>query len=583
MPHPIKKVERIKPKGRTYKLFEMYEWEVEFDEDYFHLSSLEEIDCHNAYDADENGNLFRADAIFKNVEAGKPCEVPIIFAEKNKTRWRWLIRFQPHLPGKWEMQLFVLHWTNNGDKKDSKHERKMTYDAGSGQNQSSEITYYEYVFGPEKLLEFTVYDKPPYLQGPLEKPSDKGEDNEDNPNYFYRSQRGKGEKRKRKPFFLLGFARPWVSEKKQSTKSDSWSGHNYLDRKAELFRPMQKAGCNALLHWMAPWECQLVHQSPYEYFYQPNQGKFIKKQAHLVKKVYTSKAKLDNQDFELGYKYYDRGRVVHTDTIFDLAKENNVLLFLVAMPHGLLRDCNHPWGGFYFGKGDEGNYSQCKKKFKSGVINKCGRISNPEKSKHPSQLNGFQLFRKDKKDPKTTISIQDFFSMVPKLDDNNVWKRQLWKHYANFWRYLIGRWTAHPALGAWILIDEMDGVGASGDWWWKKEQLTFPWHQNLVRLLRCKLPWDSPGWKGKQLFYTGDYLNHPITSSATDYKVNTNKQPKNQLDALQMYSHFGEKENHGDWRGGKGYEQIDFVSHHAYHYIPTWGTWKNGIYQPSTH
>ena len=578
MLHPIKKLVRIKPKGRTYKLFEMYEWEVVFDEDYFHLSLLEECNYHNAYDADENGILFRADAIFKNEKKERTYEIPV-FAQKDKHgKWRWLIRFQPHLIGKWELQLFILHWTRSGDEK---HKQTMSYDADS-EKKSSEITYYEYVFGPEKQLEFNVYDTPPYLQGVLEKPSNNGIDN---PNYFYRSQRDIKEKRERKLFFLLGFARPWVSEKKKDIK-DSWSAYSYLDRKTELFQPMQKAGCNSLLHWMAAWESQLVHQSPFEHWYQPSQGRFIEQQSSSIQTKYLpgSKTKLDTSYSELGYKRYDQGRSMHTDKIFDLAKENKILLFLVVMSHGLLRDCNHPWGGFHFGKGDETSYSQCEEKFKKGISNRCGRIVNPEINKHSSQLNGFQLFRKNKQDPKTTIDIQDFFSMAPKLNDKdgNVWKRQLWKHFANFWRYIIARWAAHPALGAWILIDEMDGIGASGDWWWKYHQLTYQWHHNLVRLLQGALTWDAPGWKGKPLSYTGDYLEHPITSSATDYQVDTENKPRSIDDALKMYSEFKEKKNHGDWRGGEGYQKIDFVSHHAYQYIPTWGAWKNSNYLVSS-
>jgi hypothetical protein len=208
---------------------------------------------------------------------------------------------------------------------------------------------------------FTVHDAA-RLPGPLESPG-----RSDNPRYFYRWQ-ADGTTYARRPYFLLGLARPWDSEKKtRFNPADPWSFYSHLDRETELFKPMQKAGCNVLLHWMAPWEGLLVHQSCDEHWPQPG-GKlprgpsapyrfetFARVQSPLLKQPCSTNRKLAGSDAELGYKRYDQGRALHLDGILDLAHRYGILLFLVVMPHGLLRDCDHPWGGVHFGKGDEQN------------------------------------------------------------------------------------------------------------------------------------------------------------------------------------------------------------------------------------
>jgi hypothetical protein len=560
----------------------MMQWEVRFDKRSFDpIAHVGERNLHNAYDADETFTLFRADAVFTHKDK-KPV-VPV-FAAKNKSNgeWKWWVRFRPHEAGRWTVRIQVLCW----------HQNRVSGDTDKDKRKWEGKEYYEHEFVSAERG-FNVIDGK--LPGPLETPKK----DKDNPNYFYRWTNDiKGYKRR--PFFILGAARPWVSEKRKT--ESPWSSYSYLEREKQLFEPMEKKGCNALLHWMAPWESQLVHQQPYDYWPQKN-GTF--KGHHLpysvVEKSYQSKARFEGSDSELGYKRYDQGRALHTDNIFNLADKYSIMLFLVVMPHNLLRDCNHDWSGLRFGKSDEEGYRKCKQE-----------IKNREKLKHPSQLNGFQLFKKGSR----TISVEDFFSMHPCATD--AWKRQLWKHYANYWRYLIGRWTAHPSLAAWIIIDEIDGIGRSSNWWWEKKNkdLTCCWHDMVVKLIRGKLKWT---WAGKTLPYTGDYLHHPLTSSATDYegtdrkerceklidlrykkqypdpgkrrelaeKLCSNEKYQQELEkttktkeALDMINKFGEKEGHGNWQGKK--EKIDFVSHHAYHVVPTWGEWVGPKhYKPS--
>lgn len=608
---------RIKglPNGKRVQCFEMIEFEVEFDkkDDFFHLSNIGERNYHNAYDADENFTLFRADAVF--IHNAQDYIVPVFAAQKQpKGQWQWYVRFRPHQNGAWRLRIRVLSWHRKKIEGDPSKPLKGRYPPGQQYQ-----PFYEYKFGfkEEDYRKYRKYSERVFtvndtkrLSGPLEIPG-----KNDNPNYFYRWT-DDGKSYKRRLFFLLGAARPWVSERKKN--KDPWSLYSYLERGKELFEVMrnlgqkktssiQSAGCNVLLHWMAPWESLLVHQSPFQYQYLQTQRKFAP--FPKPKNLKAADDRLGSGDMELGYKRYDQGRSLHTDKIFDLAAQYEIMLFWVVMPHNLLRDCDHDWGGFRFGKANEQAYKNCHPKFKNGKKKTCGNklveIRKPESVKHPSQINGFQCFKKKSGD---TISIEEFFLMNPKADV--PWQRQLWKHYANFWRYLIGRWASHPALGAWVLIDEMDGVGAgkkekkndTTSWWWQNKDKTYVWHDNLIKLLCGKLPWEPPeGWKweppewleDEQSCFTGDYLQHPTTSSATDYeatdwyirrkKLAAIRGVKNEThvdvntvtedEAIKMLNEFSEIHDHGDWRGNK--QKIDFVSHHVYHLIPTWGRWNS--------
>ena len=113
-----------------------------------------------------------------------------------------------------------------------------------------------------------------------------------------------------------------------------------------------------------------------------------------------------------------------------------------------------------------------------------------------------------------------------------------------------------------------------------------PWHNNLVSLLRGKLRWK---WEGQDLSYTGDYLCHPLTVSTTHYEGSSDRfrrpsPPESPEKALEMIDNFGELEYHGTWhatpkgwlRRSQSQEKIDFMSHHAYQGVPTWGQWVGG-------
>ena len=351
----------IGPDPTSIKLYDMFEWPVSFDDNYFHhLSQLTQpdYDYHDAYDADEDFTLFRADAVFTN--GGEDYTVPV-FASKDKTgKWKWFIRFRPHRTGSWRLRVRVLcrhpHPADSSGEKDA--ERISLKD--------KKTKYYEHEFGyksddfskhPSAERRFTV-NNDAKLAGPLETPDRTKKDNQ---NYFYRWTEEGGEY-KRRPFFLLGAARPWVVP----NRDPHWD--SVLDREKELFLPMRDAGCNALYHWMAPWETQLVHQSEFEWWpNSPTSGKPI-----LVEKgvppprgvSFTPFPSVRGADkhrrYEFGYRRYDQGRALQTDLILSLATRHNtlvppddaghplftdtILLFFSVLPHQSLQDPEHHWG-----------------------------------------------------------------------------------------------------------------------------------------------------------------------------------------------------------------------------------------------
>ena len=497
---------------RTVKQFEMLECEVKFDDNYFHhQSQVTVLNYHNAYDADEDFTLFRADAVF--LHEGKEHVVPVFAVKDEVGTWKWLVRFRPHRIGTWIFRLRVLCW----------HPKPVTGEPPDARRVSpTGRTYFEHEFGynlddfakcPEAEKRFTV--SAANLPGPLEMPGEK-----ENRNYFYRWLYD-GRSYQRRSFFVLGTARAWVVK----NLSSGWDG--YLDRDTELFRPMHAKGCNVLYHWMSPWESQLVHQSQDEYWPRPD-GTFTG--------AYPSN-KLAGRNAHLGYKRLDQGRALQTDRVFNLAQKHQILIFLSVMSHQSLQEPPHLWGEHGWGK-----------------------LTRDD----PSKLNGFQLFQPTLGN---TLSIRQFFEMDPE-GKAAAWTRRLWKHFANFWRYIIGRWTAHPAMGAWVLIDELEGVGTGPSWWWDNRRITYAWHDHLVQLIRGKLRWK---WAGKDIPYTGDYLHHPVTTSTTHYEgtVPPSSRSLSSEKALQMVNSFCELPDHGTWGGN--HEKTDFVTHHAYQSVPTWG------------
>jgi hypothetical protein len=513
-------------KDSTVQQFEMLQREILIDNDYFHhRSHVGPLDFHNAYDADEKHTLIRVDAVFTVGQTS--FEVPAFAMQDNKKgEWSWRVRFRPPVVGSWTARLNVLCWHPGASSKEPRSAQRAGRDG---------TTYYEHEFhGAEQG--FRVEEGT--LPGPLELP-----EGADNRRYFYRRTKGHYGY-SRQPFFVRGVGRPWNAP---SENNNEWDA--VIDRDKDLFRPMREAGCNALYHWLAPWESQLVHQASDEYW--PKSDGSLSGQYPALK--------WDRRDPGRAYKRYDQGRALHTDQIFDLAATHDILIFLNVLSHQSLQDAQsahtpHPWGEHGWGKID--------------------------RQRDSSTLNGFQLFEAPSALPDKSLTLRQFFEMDPDPASSDIWKRRLWNHFANFWRYVVARWTAKPALAAWVLIDELEGVGTSTDWWWKNGQVTGPWHNNLVALLKGKMRWKS---EGKELSYTGDYLKHPLTVSTTHYEPDLGRAsvPRSPAQAMEMIDHFGELPYHGTWRAtpkswlrqSTSPEPIDFMSHHVYQAVPTWGQW----------
>jgi hypothetical protein len=498
---------------RPVDRFGCVQGEIVLDEGVFPIAKLGSREYHNAYDADESGSLIRIDAIFTSGTA--TTEVPAFAAQDRTGAWRWLVRFRPTSCGEWTCRVRVLVWHPEAADKRREH--------GPGTSRL-DSGWREYAFGfddrdyaasPEAEQRFTVVEST--RPGPLEiaEPSE-------NRNYFY-CQLVRDGRRTREPLFLAGLCRPWVTDDRE------WESG--LDRETELFAPMARAGCNVLYHWMAPWETQIVHQSAVEQWPRPD--------GTLPPEDGSSLAPADRA---LAYKRYDQGRAQHMDDVLDAAERHGILVFVAVMPHPGLRDARHRWGGSCW--------------------------DGPETPALPARRNGFQQIPGPGGDP---ISIDQFFMADPS-GDAGPWSRRLWKHWANYWRYLFARWAAHPALGAWIVADELEGLGSSESWWWDNRSVTGAWHDSTIGLLRGALRWQ---WAGRDLSYSGDYLHHPVSSAASHYRTpraGTITSPTD-ADLMAALANVEELPGRGDWNGHR--EPLSFVSHHAYPFVPCRGRWHS--------
>jgi len=122
-------------------------------------------------------------------------------------------------------------------------------------------------------------------------------------------------------------------------------------------------------------------------------------------------------------------------------------------------------------------------------------------------------------------------------------------------------------MGSWILIDENEGVGESTEWWYNNAPITLPWHDATIKLIRGKLSWD--GVQGWNIPYTGDYLNHPISSSDTEYQRPIGSLTDN---TIQKLSTTKETKARKEWFDDRK-EDFDFYSHHIYQSVPSFGYW----------
>jgi hypothetical protein len=351
--------------------------------------------------------------------------------------------------------------------------------------------------------------------GPLVVPPEASSDRR----YLLRA-RGTGEP---EAVWLTGTARAWVvGDDAAKAFPDEW-----CDRRTELFGAMRRYGVNTLYTWMAPWELLLVHQKQAEFWPERDE------QGGIIDGRFVEHA-LDEASGWRPYASYDQGRALAMDRIVELAAEydadagTHVHLFLVPLPHPCLRLKTNQWDG----ERDEN-----------------GEVAPAET---PERLCGFARLR-------TRMTWRDFFAARPTAPRGDR-RRVLWDYEANFFRYCIARWGSSRALGAWVLVDEVDGVGegpllakrTEGTGWWYMPDDAPPdgnrlsecdeWHDVVVRMLRGEL-------EG----YDGDPYRHPVTSSTTAYDYRTGR------------------EINGTWIGGR--ERVDIATYHSYPAQRTTGEW----------
>ena len=342
----------------------------------------------------------------------------------------------------------------------------------------------------------------PGISGPLVKPGPK-----DSPHYL----------RRLKPdgtteaAWLFGACRAWVVTNSGDEKY--WNAHEWLDRETELLAPMRDAGYNLLNQWMAPWEYFLVHHD----------------RAEQWRKDDTSwqRIELPPDAAWSPYQCYDQGRAFDFDQLVKQCEGGpgvpTVHLLLSPMPHQCLQVREHSWGA------QESGWSPA---------NDAGRQSF-------EKLNGFSGL-----DP----NVWNFFNADPSKPLDDRWS-QYFDHQANFFRYIIARWSYSRAIGLWVLIDELDAVGdrlgylSRKTGWWGHPQCE-RWLADVTRMFRGELV-RSDGYR-----YPGDPYQHPLHSATTSYGGGAYR---------------GENI---DWDGGPVGAQPDMFGWHWYPWWWSGSTWS---------
>ncbi|MBA3708531.1 MAG: hypothetical protein H0W83_06905 [Planctomycetes bacterium] len=322
---------------------------------------------------------------------------------------------------------------------------------------------------------------------------------------------------------LFGTCRAWVA----GTKAESGVWSEWIDRRTELFPAMREGGFNLLNQWMAPWEFLLVHHDRAEYW--PGEDGWKRSERPLGAEW--SSFQCFDQGRALGFDHLlsdceggsADGASAHGSAAKSSAAQSTIYLLLSPLPHQCLQMKAHPWGG------QESGWSPLDDRGAQGR----------------EKLNGFSGFM-------SQMSAWDFFAADPRLPADD-WRSKLFDHQANFYRYLIARWGHSRAIGAWVLIDELDGVGdEAGDrsrrrGWWAHPECE-RWLADMTRLFRGRLV------RADGMAYPGDPFAHPLHAATTS---------------------FGDEALRGgniDWEGGPEDARPDLF---GFHWYPHWRTSVN--------
>jgi len=274
------------------------------------------------------------------------------------------------------------------------------------------------------------------------------------------------------PRLLFGACRAWVVD--SDAAGDGWAPFEGIDREHDLFPVLRANGYNLLNQWMAPWEYQLVHRDRAEYW-RNQAGSW---QRHELRAT----------DAWTPWACYDQGRAQAFDELMRQCEggpgQSTIRLLLAPFPHRLVEMA---------GPGDPGPSSNWRAPAEGG-----GQAA--------MKLCGFSAFRPD-------MDAWDFFAADP-LGQHDDWRARLFDAQANYFRYLVARWSASRAIGLWVLMDEIDAVGdqfgimAHGNGWFAHQECS-AWLANLASLMRGELK------RADGLVYDGDPYHHPLHAATT--------------------------------------------------------------------
>ncbi len=269
---------------------------------------------------------------------------------------------------------------------------------------------------------------------------------------------------------LHGSCRAWLVSADKT--SSGWAAHEYANRKNELLPALREHGYNVLHQWFAPWEYQLVHLDKAEYWRQADDSW----KRHPIASSWHA------------HQSIDQGRASAFDTwIKQLAGNKSgecIYTLLAPLPHVSFQLDRHSWGG-------EGCWSKIDDPDQR--LEKCNGFS--------ALIGGKNIWRFFLADPAQTLE------STPSKD---------FDHQANYFRYLIARWSAFTSVGIWEIFDEIDAIGGEVGlmdqktaWWSDKRH--DQWLENINALFAGDLK------RSDGLLYRGDPYQRPLHCATTSH------------------------------------------------------------------
>jgi len=571
-----------RPRCDQYKKFEITMY---MDPRYFRFPGpgleVDEEDSFDAYDADEDGVMAIADAVFRQrirgngkfdddrVVPGSEVRVPAYLFRpglkadgKTPRPFEWRIRFSPpKTTGKnqyWECRVeamtrhqYKIDATKVGSDKrfvplfDRQHYDEIEQHAiqihgkvntrtwqhryGFADNQHKQKPYKNLKL-PPPVLRFVSTAEASW--GPLR--TAKGRENT---RYFY-------DQKTNKAVFLYPAGRPWNDV--YADVAGVWGPHMAIDW-STYCSTVARAGANYNYIWFAPWETSILHvnsepgggERSYREIWYKNDGAgndLEGDQPKISDKTILVKGKFNS------WSFFDQGRARRMDRILEFHEQNGIYASLNVWPHQALNHGTdaggHPWGG-------EHGWAGLRPAYRNNGL------SELVPGKEPIE----------------------FFKA--RGDSNVAIERKMWFYQQNYYRYLVARYGYSRSVAKWIFIDELEGVLTSDKGWWLSKKFTDGWHEAAAKF-----------------FKSLDYRERPLTSSTTYFfpgrvdNVLVGKRREKWWKTLYdddeyWYTYDGAGGSHPRFRTlivNAGKTPLDFVASHPYLYIrrlapdaPQWG------------